>query len=41
LGGGKGCRGIILRRIRENHNNEPALAHPLSLVAKAYGLRED
>ena len=31
----------IAQGIRENHNNEPSLAHPISLVAKAYGLREE
>ena len=31
----------ISQGIRENHGNEPALAHPLSLVAKAYGLNEE
>lgn len=31
----------IAQGIRENHNNQPALAHPISLVAKAYGLTED
>ena len=31
----------IAQGIRENHDNQPALAHPLSLVAKAYGLNEE
>jgi Fe-S oxidoreductase len=31
----------IAQGIRENHDNEPALAHPLSLVAKAYGLNQE
>ena len=31
----------IAQGIRENHNNEPTLAHPLSLVAKAYGLNKE
>jgi Fe-S oxidoreductase len=31
----------IAQGIRENHDNQPALAHPISLVAKAYGLTED
>ena len=31
----------IAQGIRENHGNQPALAHPLSLVAKAYGLNEE
>ena len=36
-----GRRHHIAQGIRENHGNEPALAHPLSLVAKAYGLNEE
>ena len=31
----------IAQGIRENHGNEPSLAHPLSLVARAYGLNEE
>ncbi len=31
----------IAQGIRENHDNQPALVHPLSLVAKAYGLNEE
>ena len=31
----------IAQGIRENHGNKPSLAHPVSLVARAYGLNEE